>query len=181
MFSGNGTPIVLVVLEYLVPTQNTCKIRDEHMSRGKHSLKDQEGLDVVWLRDLSQIQTSYGRLVYLAGLRNPDTGRYEHYGWGLSGRSDTSRSLKRIHESIFKEWISSPLERKKKDIEHYIAGITQVDRTELIDAWLRLTPYKNLVPGSIQGPERQKHVSDFEAILGLLKNVYGVASPNPNA
>ena len=32
-----------------------------------------------------------------------------------------------------------------------------------------------------EGPERQKHVSDFEAILGLLKNVYGVAFPDPNA
>jgi hypothetical protein len=33
----------------------------------------------------------------------------------------------------------------------------------------------------VQGPERQRHVSDFEAILGLLKNLYGVASPNQNA
>jgi hypothetical protein len=37
------------------------------------------------------------------------------------------------------------------------------------------------VPASIQGPEREKHTSDFEAILGLLRNVYGVASPNPDA
>jgi hypothetical protein len=151
------------------------------MSRGKHSVKDPEVSDVIWLRDLSQIQTSYGRLVYLAGLRNADTGRYEHYGSTGSGRSETSRSLKRIHESIFKEWISYPLERKKTDIESYIAAIAQVERAELIDAWLRLTPYKNLVPASIQGPERQRHISDFEAILGLLKNVYGVASPNPDA
>lgn len=137
--------------------------------------------ETIWRRDLSQILTSYGRLVYLAALRNPDTGRYEHYGADASGRSETSRSLKRIHESTFKEWIGYPLEQKKTDIESYIAAISQVDRAELIDAWLRLTPYKNLVPASIQGPERQRHISDFEAILGLLKNVYGVASPDPNA
>jgi hypothetical protein len=92
-----------------------------------------------------------------------------------------SRTLKRIHETIFKEWVSYPLERKKADVESYIASIDQVDRAELIDAWLRLTPYKNLVPASIQGPERQRHVSDFEAILGLLRNVYGVASPDRDA
>jgi hypothetical protein len=51
----------------------------------------------------------------------------------------------------------------------------------LIDAWLRLTPYMNLVPASIPGPERHKHISDFEAILGLMKNVYGVASPDQDA
>jgi hypothetical protein len=67
------------------------------------------------------------------------------------------------------------------DVEQYIDGIVGLDRSELIDAWLRLTPYKNLVPASIQGPERRKHISDFEAILGLLKNVYGVASPDPTA
>ena len=136
----------------------------------------------LWLRDLSQIPTSYGRLVYLAGLRNPDTGKYEHYSPNTpSGDAQTSFLLKTRHEAIFKEWVSYPLEKKKADIELYIAGIDQVDNTQLIDAWLRLTPYKNLVPASIQGPERKKHISDFEAILGLLMNVYGVSSPDPSA
>ncbi len=136
---------------------------------------------VLCVKDLSQIQTSYGQLVYLAGLRNPDSGRYEHYSTtgNITSALESSRALKRVHEQVFTNWITFPLERKKADIELYISGINHVDRLELIDAWLRLTPYKNLVPASIQGPEREKHASDFEAILGLLKNVYGVASPNP--
>ena len=153
------------------------------MHMGKGATTVEAILELVRIRDLSHIETSYGRLVYLAGLRNPDTGRYEHYGaiCTISDSLDTSRSLRRAHEQIFKQWISYPLERKKADIERYIESIPQVDRNELIDAWLRLTPYKNLVPASIQGPEREKHTSDFEAILGLLKNVYGVASPDPFA
>lgn len=134
--------------------------------------------DEIWLRDLSRIATSYGRLVYLAGLLDPDTGRYEHYGSGPAEMAAANRSLKRIHELLFTEWVAFPLERKMADIEQYIEALDEVDRYELIDAWLRLTPYKNLVPASIQGPERRKHISDFEAILGLLKNVYGVASPD---
>lgn len=134
--------------------------------------------DDLWSRELAQIETAYGRLVYLAALRNPNTGRYEHYA---SPEQSANPALRAIHESIFKEWIGLPLERKKADIELYIAGLDQIDKAELIDAWLRLTPYKNLVPASIQGPERQTHISDFEAILGLLKNVYGVASPDPDA
>ena len=135
----------------------------------------------VWARDLGHIGTSYGRLVYLAGLRNPDTGRYEHYASSGALQVHASRTLKHIHEQVFKEWVSHSLERKKTDVDLYITGIDQISRAELIDAWLRLTPYKNLVPASIQGPERQKHISDFEAILGLLKNVYGVASPDRGA
>jgi hypothetical protein len=154
-----------------------------YMLRSKLNPIEAESTDGLWIRDLSQIATSYGRLVYLAGLRNPDTGRYEHYGSTTGSISNlvASRTLKRIHETIFKEWVSYPLERKKADIELYIASIDQVERAELIDAWLRLTPYKNLVPASIRGPERQRHISDFEAILGLLKNVYGVASPDRDA
>lgn len=148
----------------------------------KHSREEQEALDTLWLSNLSHIKTFYGRLVYLAGLRNPDTGRYEHYGLTLDATAGSAhRAFRRIHETIFREWVRISLEQKMADVEAYIAGIDQVDESELIDAWLRLTPYKNLVPASIQGPERQMHVSDFEAILGLLMNRYGVASPDPNA
>ncbi|HZS56302.1 MAG TPA: hypothetical protein VFA65_17995 [Bryobacteraceae bacterium] len=135
----------------------------------------------LWLRDLSRIGTSYGRLVYLAGLRDPDSGRYNHYASSPSDMAVANRSLRRVHELIFTEWVGYPLEKKMSDVERYIDGIDDLNRCELIDAWLRLTPYKNLVPASIQGPERRKHISDFEAILGLLRNVYGVASPDPTA
>jgi hypothetical protein len=151
-------------------------MRDAHSSQRSIDVAEE-----LWLRDLYRIGTSYGRLVYLAGLRDPNTGRYDHYGSSPSEMVSANRSLKRIHELIFTEWVSYPLEKKMSDVEQYIEGIDDLDRSELIDAWLRLTPYKNLVPASIHGPERRKHVSDFEAILGLLKNVYGVASPDPTA
>ena len=141
-----------------------------------------EGSESLWIRDLTLIESSYGRLVYISGLRNPDTGRYEHFGFHSSPSNlVASRTLKKIHETIFREWVTYSLEKKKADIELYISGIVDLDRAELIDAWLRLTPYKNLVPASIPGPERSKHISDFEAILGLMKNVYGVASPDLTA
>jgi len=134
----------------------------------------------LWQHTLAHVPSAYGKLVYLASLRNADTGKYEHFRVPSdSNGADTNRALRASHESIFQEWVSYSLQEKKTDLELYISGIEQVDRADLIDAWLRLTPYKNLVPAAIQGPERQKHISDFEAILGLLKNVYGVASPDP--
>lgn len=151
------------------------------MAVGRQISVEQQLSGESWSRDLCQISTAYGRLVYLASLCNPDTGRYDHYASSPTDRADANSKLRRLHEIFFKEWIGYSLERKKRDVEEYIEGIDQVDRAELVDAWLRLTPYKNLVPAPIQGPERQKHISDFEAILGLLKNVYGVAAPDPAA
>lgn len=151
------------------------------MVSSRPSFQIPEILKDLWARELSLIPTYYGRMVFLAGLRNPDTGQYEYYGCpDHTSTISVSHGLKRIHEEIFREWVSQPLERKKADIEFYLEGL-EIDPADLVDAWLRLTPYKNLVPGSIQGPERQKHISDIEAILGLLKNVYGVAAPDPDA
>jgi hypothetical protein len=147
----------------------------------QHQL-EHEAVDDLWQGTLAHIPSSYGKLVYLASLRNPDTGRYEHFGLAQHpNNADANRALRRSHENIFQTWVNYSLAQKKIDLELYISTIEQVEKAELLDAWLRLTPYKNLVPGAIQGPERQKHVSDFEAILGLLKNVYGVASPDPAA
>ncbi|MBV9267131.1 MAG: hypothetical protein JO061_13255 [Acidobacteriaceae bacterium] len=133
-------------------------------------------------RELSLIETAYGRLVYLAGLLDKNTGRYFSYGTGFAfADQELSRRIRLCHESLFQNWLTLPLEDKMADVELYINTLDDVDRIELIDAWLRLAPYKNLVPASIQGPERQRHVSDVEAILGLLRNVYGVAAPDLGA
>jgi hypothetical protein len=111
-------------------------------------------------------------------LRDCNSGRYEHYATEPGSRSRVHTYFLRLHEAIFREWVNYPLAQKKADIELYILGLDSIDQSGLVDAWLRLTPYKNLVPAAIRGPDREKHISDFEAILGLLRNVYGVASPD---
>jgi hypothetical protein len=137
------------------------------------------GLESPWISDLANISTYYGRLVYLAATRNTDNGKYEHFGFisGSSAGLIASGKLKRIHENVFMGWVGCSLEAKAADIALYITSIKDVDKCLLIDTWLRLTPYLNLVPASIQGPERQRHISDSETIFGLLQNVYSVASP----
>jgi hypothetical protein len=141
-------------------------------------VSDREVHDETWGRELAEIESAYGRLVYLASLRDFNSGRYEHYATEPSARNGVHSYFLRLHEAIFLEWVDFALERKKADIELYIRGLDSIDPSELVDAWLRLTPYKNLVPAAIRGPDREKHISDFEAILGLLRNVYGVASPD---
>jgi hypothetical protein len=142
---------------------------------------DREVLNETWGRELAEIETAYGRLVYLASLRDSNTGRYEHYATEPGCRPRVHTYFLGLHEAIFREWVNYTLERKAADIKLYIRGLDSVDPAELVDAWLRLTPYKNLVPAAIRGPDREMHISDFEAILGLLRNVYGVASPDPRA
>ena len=93
----------------------------------------------------------------------------------VPNNADANRAVRQSHEAIFQEWVGYSLEHKKADLDLYITTIEEVDKTQLIDAWLRLTPYKNLVPASIQGPERQTHLR-LRGLLGLLK-WYGVPCP----
>lgn len=139
-----------------------------------------EAVEQVISRELSLIPTAYGQLVYLAQLIDTNTGLYSHAGTPSDNGRDTSVFWKRRHEAVFQFWVEMTLQRKMADLELYLSSLP-ADRSELIDTWLRLTPYKYLVPASIQGPERQKHESDLQAILGLLRNLYGVAAPDPLA
>ncbi len=56
---------------------------------------DRSAASDLWRNTLSQIPTVYGRLVYLASLRNPNTGHYGHHGLSLVfGEDEANRALK---------------------------------------------------------------------------------------
>lgn len=132
----------------------------------------------VWRRTLSQIETVFGRLVYLSGLRDVNSGRYEHHGLALIfGEDEADQALRDSHEITFAEWLSFNLEKQKADLDLYLSHLTARKRTA-VETWLRLRPYRNLVPTRSTEPERMLYLSDFEVLLDLLRNEYGVADPN---
>lgn len=135
----------------------------------------------VWRRTLSRIETIFGRLVYLVGLRDNNTGRYEHHGLALIfGDEDADRALRESHEITFAEWLSFGLEHQKADLDLYLAQLT-ARRRRTIETWLRLRPYRNLIPARTGDPERALYLADFETLLELLKTEYGVVEPDPDA
>ncbi len=142
---------------------------------------DRSAASDLWRNTLSQIPTVFGRLVYLASLRNSNNGNYEHHGLGLVfGEDEANRALKDSHAAVFAEWLAFNLEQQKADLDLYLAGLFENKRV-VIDTWVRLAPYKNLVPASVRGVERRLYITDLEALLELLKDVHAVAAPDPDA
>jgi hypothetical protein len=135
----------------------------------------------LWRHTLSQIPSVFGRLVYLCSLRDPNTGVYQHYGLAqVFSDQEADRVLRQSHEEAFAEWLCFPLERQRADLGLYLEGLGDNPRT-LLDTWIRLTPYRNLVPAGAREVERKLYLVDLETILELLRNEYGVACPDPDA
>ncbi|MEK7408217.1 MAG: hypothetical protein AAB225_24365 [Acidobacteriota bacterium] len=135
----------------------------------------------LWRRTLARIPTLFGRLVYLCSLRDQNTGRYEHFGLAqMFGEAEAERALRASHLEVFAEWLSFNLEQQKADLDLYLAGL-ESDRRTILDTWIRVAPYRNLVPAEAREVERRLYLADMETILELLKNEYGVASPDPDA
>jgi hypothetical protein len=142
---------------------------------------DRSATSDLWRNTLSQIPTVFGRLVYLASLRNSNNGNYEHHGLGLVfGEDEANRALKDSHSAVFAEWLTFNLEQQKADLDLYLAGLFE-DKRLVVETWIRLAPYQNLIPASVRGVERRLYISDLAALMELFRNVYAVAAPDPDA
>jgi hypothetical protein len=135
----------------------------------------------LWRNTISQIPTVFGRLVYLASLRNVNNGAYEHHGLALVfGEEDANKALKNSHSAVFAEWISFNIEQQKADLDLYISGLFE-DKRVVVESWTRLAPYRNLPPASVRGMERRLYLADFTALLELLRAANGVEAADPDA
>jgi hypothetical protein len=135
----------------------------------------------LWRNTLSQIPSTFGRLVYLASLRDANTGRYEHHGLALVfGDAEADKALRASHEESFGIWLGYTLQQQHADLDLYLAGL-ESDKRVILETWTRLSPYRSLLPESVRGMERQLYLADLEALLAVLRNEYGVASPDPDA
>ena len=135
----------------------------------------------IWRNTVSQIPTVFGRLVYLAALRNPNNGCYEHHGLALVfGEDEADKALRSSHNAVFADWLLFNMEQQKADLDLYISSLFE-DKRVVVATWLRLEPFRNLLPASVRGVERRLYIADFTVLLELLKAAYGVAGPDPNA
>lgn len=139
-------------------------------------LKRDRAAEDVWDRTVSQIPTTFGRIVYLASLRNENSGRYEHYGLShIYSGTEADRVLRACHQEVFSDWLNYSLLQQRNDLEAYLNSIED-DRATVLETWLELSPYRSLIPADASAAERRLYLSDLELILDLLRNELSLSS-----
>jgi hypothetical protein len=142
---------------------------------------DRSAASDLWRNTLSQIPTNFGRLIYLASLRDQNTGAYHHHGLEqLFGEEQSQQTLRQSHAQIFSDWLCFNLEQQKNDLEGYLDELHE-DKKTILATWIRLAPYRNYVPANAREVERNLFTTDLETVLELLRYDYAVASPDPDA
>jgi hypothetical protein len=117
---------------------------------------------------LSRIPTLAGRLIYLASLRDPDSGVYRHHGLAsIFGREESRLALCQHHEAVFQEWLRRSLEDRMDDLSEYLDSLQQ-PRRRVIEYWKRVPAYRGYIPASARESERELFFAEFEVLVETL-------------
>jgi hypothetical protein len=122
----------------------------------------------------------FGRVLYLASLRNPSSGAYEHPGLAqMVGQEEAAETLRRSHARLFQDWLCLNLEQQRTDLREYLEE-TPNPAARLAD-WSASAPYRNWAPPTAQDFERRLFAGDLETVLTLLTHEFGTVSPDPGS
>ena len=125
----------------------------------------------VWRKTLSQIPTLFGRLAFLASLRDPRSGRYRHdVLTSLLGPDDGDRAISRSHQQLFAEWLAYSLSDQKQDLDEYL-------RT--VGGPRNFRHYHDLIPATAREVERRLYLADLETLMDLLRYEQDAALSRP--
>jgi hypothetical protein len=134
---------------------------------------ERNALADLWKHTLSQIPSTYGRLVYLASLRDANSGAYRHHGLSAAfGREESQSAMRKSHEDVFLEWLTLPLSAKSADLIIHFQNLEENPR-QVVTYLSRAAPYLSQAPDSAGSAQRRQFKMEMEILLELIKNDSG--------
>jgi hypothetical protein len=120
-------------------------------------------------RSLAGIRGELARLIYLASMRDYNTGQYYHEGLALSFTETVAgMALAACHREIFRHLAFSPLEDLVQELDAYLRS-THAQARSVLDAWRKLEPYRVTIPSDCDALSAEFFFSNLRIALAILE------------
>lgn len=118
---------------------------------------------------LASIPNMYGRLVYIASLRDLSSGSYEHAGLAaLYSPQAVQEALESCHYELFQKILETPLSIQAQDLSECLQGMAgSYDST--LSHWREMEAYRVLLPGNVPDYLKELFFSNLRALIEILQ------------
>jgi len=132
-------------------------------------------------RTLADIPRSLDRLIYLASMRDYNTGLYYHDGLASRFTQEVAcEALADCHREAFSQLVGCSLRELVSQMEGYIDS-THTSPRDFVAAWKKLEPYRVAVPVETDPLTAQLLFSSFKIALAILEARLLSIPPQPSA
>ncbi len=129
------------------------------------------------VRTLASIPGLFGRLTYLASLRDLSSGNYEHAGLeALYPKEAVQQALEHCHGEIFEKLLEMPLQSQEADLRECLSGM-ELGLGASVEHWTALETYRFLIPEMAPEYLRSLFCSNVRALLEMLRREF---QPSPS-
>lgn len=130
----------------------------------------QQAAEDLRRRSLADLPRPLDRLIYLASMRDYNTGFYYHDGLASRYSQEVAcEALADCHREAFHELVGCSLEELVAQMKGYMAS-THTSATDFLAAWRGLEPYRVAVPVETDPLSAQFLFSSFKIALAILES-----------
>jgi hypothetical protein len=135
----------------------------------------------IEIRTLAKIPGDFGRLIYLASLRDYNTGEYYHEGLARQFTESVARkALASCHQDVFKRLVLCSVQELVEQFEIYVRSNCPAS-SDLVRVWEKLQPYRVTVPLECSALTARFFAANVRAALAILQSRQSRSGQGPQS